>query len=244
MTGPRLRNIPKPAPLQLYGVDLPWVASATHLGHKLHQDCSMDYDSKCKRGRFIENSTSMRETFKFARPDQILQAIQVHCFDMYGSMLWNLYGEQAEQYYRCWNTCVKLCWDVPRSTHTYFVDHLLAKDFRTIRQQMLARYVGFYRSLLSSPCKEVAVISRIVGLNASTNTGSNLLNMRIETGVNVMTTPISKVKEILNAPAMIPDTDRWRLPLLVEYVQIRDELNTCCEDTKTIDELIDSLCSS
>ena len=68
--------------------------------------------------------------------------------------------------------------------------------------------------------------------------------MRIETGVNVMTTPISKVKEILNVPAMIPDTDRWRLPLLVEYVQIRDELNTCCEDTKTIDELIDSLCSS
>ena len=68
--------------------------------------------------------------------------------------------------------------------------------------------------------------------------------MRIETGVNVMTTPISKVKEILNVPAMIPDTHRWRLPLLVEYVQIRDELNTCCEDTKTIDELIDILCSS
>ena len=56
MTGPRLRNIPKPAPLQLYGVDLPWVASATHLGHKLHQDCSMDYDSKCKRGRFIKTA--------------------------------------------------------------------------------------------------------------------------------------------------------------------------------------------
>jgi hypothetical protein len=164
MTGPRQRNIPKPAPLQLCGMDLPWVASATHLGHKLHQDCSMDYDSKCKRGCFIESSSSTRETFKFARPDQILQVIQVHCFDMYGSMLLNLYGKQAEQYYRCWNTCVKLCWDVPRSTHTYFLG-LLAKDFRTIRQQILDRYVGFYRSLLNSPCKEVAVISIILGLN-------------------------------------------------------------------------------
>jgi hypothetical protein len=38
MTGPRLRNIPKPAPLQLNGVDLPWVASATHMGHELCQD--------------------------------------------------------------------------------------------------------------------------------------------------------------------------------------------------------------
>ena len=186
----------------------------------------------------------MRETFKFARPNQILQAIQVHCCDMYGSMLWNLYGDQAEQYYRCWNTCVKLCWDLPRSTHTYFIEHLLAKDFKTIRQQILARYVGFYRSLLSSPSKEVAVISRIVGLDARTNTGSNLLNMRIETGVDVKTSPIGKVKEILSVPDLIPETDRWRLPLLLEYVQIRDELNTCCEDTTIIDELIESLCSS
>ena len=52
MTGPRLRNQNKPVPLQLYGVDLPWVEKASHLGHELHQDCNMDYDCNCKRGRF------------------------------------------------------------------------------------------------------------------------------------------------------------------------------------------------
>ena len=67
--------------------------------------------------------------FKFANPEQILKSIQVHCFDMYGSMLWDIFGQQAAQYYRCWGTCVKLCWDLPRSTHTYFVEHLLARTF-------------------------------------------------------------------------------------------------------------------
>ena len=155
------------------------ISVATHLGHELHQDCSMDYDSKCKRGRFIENSTAIRETFKFANPEQILKSIQVHCFDMYGSMLWDIFGQEAAQYYRCWGTCVKLCWDLPRSTHTYFVENLLAKDFKSIRQQVFARYIGFYQSLVKSPSKEVAVISRIVGQDAASTTGNNLLSLRI-----------------------------------------------------------------
>ena len=124
MTGPRLRHTPKPVPLQLYEVDLPWVEKATHLGHELHQDCTMEHDSNCKRGRFIENTTAIRETFEFADPIQKLQAIQIYCCDLYGSNLWNLFGPRADQMFRCWNTSVKLCWDVPRETHTFIVRQL------------------------------------------------------------------------------------------------------------------------
>ena len=60
-------------PLKLYGKDLSWVSSATHLGHELHYDC------KCKRGRFIGNSLSIRETFGYAQPAQVLKAVQVYC---------------------------------------------------------------------------------------------------------------------------------------------------------------------
>ena len=151
MTGNMVRNQNKPAPPQLYGVDLPWVEKASHLGHELHQDCNMDYDSNCKRGKFIETSSSIRETFKFANPPQVLQAIQVYCCDLYGAMLWNLYGDKAEQMFRCWRTCAKLCWDVPRGTHTYLVNNLLAVKFQPLRNQALSRYIPFCRSLLSSP---------------------------------------------------------------------------------------------
>ena len=50
-----VRNVQYPAALQLYGVDLPWVETATHLGHELHQLCNMDYDVKTKRAQFIAN---------------------------------------------------------------------------------------------------------------------------------------------------------------------------------------------
>ena len=55
-----------PVSLQLYGVDLPWVDNAVHLGHELHQLGTMEHDAKVKRAIFIQNSTDIREMFEFA----------------------------------------------------------------------------------------------------------------------------------------------------------------------------------
>ena len=43
-------NLTKPSPLTLYGRELPWVSSATHLGHELHETGEMEYDARVKRG--------------------------------------------------------------------------------------------------------------------------------------------------------------------------------------------------
>ena len=158
--------MPKPAPLQLYGKELPWVTSATHLGHELHENANMNHDCKCKRARFIDNSTTVRETFSFADQQQVLKAVQIYCCDLYGSMLWDLYSDQAEQFYRSWNTCVKLSWDLPRSTHTLFVESFLSCGLPSVRQQVLTRYVKFYQSFVFSSSREVAVVARTVGCDA------------------------------------------------------------------------------
>ena len=50
-------NLPKPVPLTLYGEKLPWVASATHLGHELHESGLMEHDARQKRAEFILKST-------------------------------------------------------------------------------------------------------------------------------------------------------------------------------------------
>ena len=73
-----------------------------------NMDCNMDQDIKHKKADFIDKSTEVRETFNFAEQKQVLSAVQTYCSDFYGSLLWNLFGEPAEQYFRCWNTCVKL----------------------------------------------------------------------------------------------------------------------------------------
>ena len=91
----KMTNVQYPVSLQLYGVDLPWVTSAVHLGHELHQLGTMEHDAKVKRAIFIQNSTDIREMFEFAHPAQVLQAVNVYASHFYGSMLWNLYGVGA-----------------------------------------------------------------------------------------------------------------------------------------------------
>ena len=69
----------KPLNLKLYGVDLPWVGTANHLGHELAEDCTMDLDMKYKRADFISKSTEVRECFSSAQPNQVLQAVKTYC---------------------------------------------------------------------------------------------------------------------------------------------------------------------
>ena len=81
-----------PCPIVLNGDVLPWVETATHLGHELHQLCNMEYDTKCKRASFIQKTTNIREMFDFARPEQKLSAISVYAGGIYGFALWDLYN--------------------------------------------------------------------------------------------------------------------------------------------------------
>ena len=54
------RSLKKPAPLTLCGHNLPWVQSAVHLGHELHESGLMDHDSVVERTQFVEKSVEVR----------------------------------------------------------------------------------------------------------------------------------------------------------------------------------------
>ena len=93
-------------------------------------------------------------------------------------MLWDLYGEMAGKVYRSWNTTVKLVWNlpVPRSTHNYFVDHLLAKSVNSVRKKVLSQYVSFLQRLGNSVSTEVRLMSRIAAADIRSVSGKNALN--------------------------------------------------------------------
>ena len=92
-----------PDAVKLDGKDLPWVEHADHLGHRLHQSVTMDMDCNRARAAFIDKTVEVRDKFSFAHPWQQLKMVQILCCDGYGIMLWDLQGEQAEQYFKSWN---------------------------------------------------------------------------------------------------------------------------------------------
>ena len=243
MCGPRVRKMVYPASLQLYGRDLPWVTHATHLGHELHQDCTMDMDTRMKRASYINNSTDIRSLFSFALPTQVLNSIKVYSAHFYGANLWDLYGDMAGQVYRSWNTTVKLVWNLPRSTHNYFVDHLLAESFSSIRKSILVEYVGFLHRLGKSVSSEIRLMSKISSSDIRSTTGKNCYNLKQEFGLDPWSATTGAFKHMYKYNE-VPNMDKWRLPLLSSLLAERYEMTVCEEETEDIVGLIESLCSS
>ena len=232
-----------PAPCTLNGESLPWVSTAAHLGHELSQLANMEHDAKVKRGIFIDKSTDIRDMFSFAEPFQALQAINTYCGHFYGAMLWDLSGDSAGQVCRSWNTAVKLVWDVPRATHTYLVEHLLGLGLPSIRHKLSCQYVGFIQKLRTSASKEVRILSEIVGRDAQSVTGRNIMHIREEYSMDPRSWSVDKFK-IKDVRKPVPVADTWRVRLLKQLLDQRREMTVCGEDSAEVSQLIDSLCTS
>ena len=232
-----------PKPLTLFGRSLPWVEHGTHLGHEFHQSCSMDMDITKKRADFIETAVQIKETFSFARPEDILHAVSVYAGHWYGAMLWDLYGEKCAQLYRSWSTCVKLTFEVPRSTHTYLVENVLAKDFLTVKQQLVGRFTKFFERLRKSISPEVQVVANILGRCARSITGSNLKRIQQETGLDPWLAPHWKIRsKIVKSPTK--QEDAFRAQYLRKLLEARFHAKEECQNTEELTSLINSLCSS
>ena len=184
----------------------------------------MEKDYQRARARYIDKTLQIREELNFASADQILTAFQVLCSDAYGSMLWKLSSTGAEQFFKCWNTGVKLVYGVPRSTFTYLVEGHLAAGHTSLRNHVLSRYSGFYRNLLQSPSKEVRILSRIVSSNPKSTTCSNLKYLQKLTGLNQ---PVfySTARVRMALPMKeVQKKEQWRLGLFVSLMKMKQEI--------------------
>jgi hypothetical protein len=240
------RNLAKPAPLQLCGRDLPWVESANHLGHMLHQSGNMDHDASIARAKFIDQSVETRQAFSFASPAEIIRALQVYNSSHYGSMLWDLEGDAACQYFNSWTTAVKLAWDCPRGTRTYLVQQVLACGTSSARTDILTRYCKFFKSLRNSPSREVAVLANLIARDRRSVTGSNVQLVMLESGCNVWTDSPGKVRAGLmkKETVAVEDCDQWRVKYLGTLLEHRQEWQYLGyeEEVEGIQKLVDSLC--
>ena len=59
---------------------------------------------------------------------------------------------------------MKLAWDVPRWSHNYLVDHLLAPGVSPVRRNILGQYLGFFRKLLTGDNPEIRILANLAGV--------------------------------------------------------------------------------
>ena len=240
----RLNGVKYPDQLVLDGKKLPWVTTADHLGHCLSQMTNMDKDCERARAKFISKSTETRDQLRFPQPLHILKAYEVMCMDAYGSMLWDMQSSKAEQFFKSWNTAVKLAYNVPLNTYTYLVEGYLAENMVTLRNKVLAQNAGFFRKLLGSPSREVRGIAKIVQFDPRSTTCRNLRLLSCRTGLRkpFEFSPV-RIKSSLKYQ-VVPERETWRIGLLNVLFKLRSEKLSKSQEFARITEMIYSLCST
>ena len=115
---------------------------------------------------------------------------------------------------------------------------------------MLSRYARFYRSLLYSPSREVAILARIVAKDIRTTTARNLRLLEVETGGGTWAASLTVLKDKLKErDPVVPAEDRWRVPYLGKLLEERDMLlykglADTEPEVESVQSLIDSLCTN
>ena len=159
-------------------------------------------------------------------------------------MLWNLSSNVSEQFFKTWNTCVKLVYGLPRNTFTYLVEGWLASDLTSLRNQIISRYPKFYRKLLSSPSKEIRVLANIAGNDIRSTTCLNLKLVRKMTNLNdAEHYSATKIHSLLPVKE-VPEHETWRLGLLDSCFKVKQERDLALEDSSRICAMIVGLCTT
>ena len=151
--------------------------------------------------------------------------LQINCSDYYGSNLWNLFGARAGQVYRAYNTNVKLTWDLPRSTHTWLVTHLLGCGLPSAKETILAGFTGFLTRLQQSASWEVRVMAELEVRDATSVTGRNIIMFKKELGTDPRFLTPKQTRELVrSAEKPVHPEEEWKLDLLRDMLEERSQL--------------------
>ena len=157
--------------------------------------------------------------------------------------MWPLAGEPAQQYFRAWNTAVKLVPQVPTSTFTYLMQGYLAGDQTSLRNQVLARVPGFLSSIMESPSAEVRFLARLAVADGRSVTLENVRYVKRLPGLIPLRYSGTRLKCSLPSQA-VPMEQHWRLGLLSSLLSLRREKHRSQEDTNRVEAMLVSLCTT
>ena len=102
----RNRKIPN---VMLCGNPLPWVDTAKHLGITIDSKSVsiLSQDMKQKRAQYIQRNNELLQEFSFANGFTKSKINSIYNTHFTGSVLWDLFGDDACKIYSTWNTSVR-----------------------------------------------------------------------------------------------------------------------------------------
>ena len=228
--------------LRLCNNFLPWVASGKHLGMRLDniQDI-FNRDIMEKRARYIQGNNKLMQEFSFASCMTKIFINKIYNGHHYGSVLWDLYGRQAEMVFNTWNVSIRKMLRINQKTHRYLIEPL--SEIKHLTRMMLGAFTSFTTKLSNSPKNVVRNVYELIRTDCRSITGSNTRNINLDCAIDEHR-PFSGINIEKKEFYPIPPDAAWTIPLIQELIEMRDGLRDSANWTKEdIESTLTYLCT-
>ena len=212
-----LRDRQNILPILLNGDPLPWVTQVKHLGSTLQLDNSMRMDMCQKRGQFIGKVSSLLQEFHYVSPEVFVKIVNIFATSFYGSGLWDILSSDCDKLFKSWNVCIRMAYDVDICTHRYLIESI--SNTMHPKTILASRYVGFYKSLLSSPKMCVRFMARLLQDDLRTFFEKTLDTLARNCGLRDFSQLTPELIKTRLTYMEVPQEKKWRVDTIMEMLK-------------------------
>ena len=212
-------DVRKVAPIVLNNNPLPWVSEIKHLGNILQSDNKMTLDISQKRGKLIGKLNSLQQEFHYVEPSVFVKILNIYACSFYGSSLWDIFSAECDRIYSAWNVAIRICFNVDRCTHRYFIEELTESLHPKV--MLCSRYIGFQESLAKTDKFPVKFLASLCQTDQRTVFGRTLRRISLECSSPLGQLPSKLLVKKVMKFSPVPEAETWRLGLLNNLLDIR-----------------------
>ena len=161
---------------------------------------------------------------------------------MYGSCTWFLFSKSCEKIHKSWNVLIRIVFNLDRKTHRSLIQPV--SETCHLKTMLLSRFFKFYKTLETSEMFPVRFMAKLNQFDKRTVLGLNLSNLEDEcnSSLDLLTSRNIKERHFYKTPM---EDDEWRLPLIQDILQLREDKVSIDGFTKDeTEEIINFACVS
>jgi hypothetical protein len=227
--------------MMLCGNPLPWVDHCKHLGNFIQNKYDgMKQDLLIKRAQYIDKNNEMEQEFYFCHPQTKFKVNKIYNSHFTGSLIWNLFSNEAVKLESSWNKSVKIMYDLPYATHRKLIEPI--SDSQHIKRILIQRFLNFLKQIQKSSKSVTTMLLNVCKYSVRSTTGSNLRKIMLESGRD----DINQLENI-NIDVIeyhpLSDEDKWKIPIIKEIIDVKHgRMNVDGFSFEELDEICGHLC--
>ena len=197
----------------------------------------MNEDVSNKRRKFIGKFHSLRQEFGFLSSEMLFNIVNIYATSFYGSNLWLLSSPSTERLFTSWNTMVRSIWNLPNTTHRYFIEEI--SEAPHLKASLYKRYLNFVKGNLKSEKKCLSALAYRVCHDQGSITRHNINKIETDSNCQDVLSLDANFVSLQVKYAPVPDEEQWRISLLKELIGLRNQEFFLEDGQLTRDEIKD-----